>query len=81
MKRRQGAISRQIKALVSAASAPIRSAAIRSQVIRRKFEPVAIRTACPSKTPWFAMVVRYGVALLAVLLVLLLGVRPLVPRC
>ncbi|HKR24270.1 MAG TPA: flagellar M-ring protein FliF, partial [Allosphingosinicella sp.] len=48
-------------------------------VITRSFEALPEAGAIPFyEAPWFATVVRNGVALLAVLLVLLLGVRPLV---
>jgi flagellar M-ring protein FliF len=47
-------------------------------VMVRPFEPVAVEAPAFYETGWFAMAVRSGVALLAVLLVLLIGVRPLI---
>jgi flagellar M-ring protein FliF len=45
-------------------------------VIVRPFQPAEMEEAPFWETPWFATIVRNGVALLSVLLVLLLGVRP-----
>ncbi len=68
----------QIKALVAAATGIDPQRGDQIQVLVRPFEP-AEDTALPFyEAPWFAMVVRSLVALLAVLLVLLMGVRPLV---
>jgi flagellar M-ring protein FliF len=47
-------------------------------VLVRPFEPVSEEAPSFWEAPWFAMVVRSVVALLAVLLVLLMGVRHLV---
>ena len=68
----------QIKQLVSAAvgSDPTRGDQI--AVVVRNFQPITIDQPKFWETPWFAMAVRNGVALLAVLLTLLLGVRPLI---
>lgn len=68
----------QIKALVSAATGADPARGDQVQVLIRPFEPVATDPPPFWETPWFAMVLRSSVALLAVLLVLLLGVRPLV---
>ena len=46
-------------------------------VMVRPFEPVVMEAPPFWETPWFATILRNVVALLAVLLVLLLGVRPL----
>ncbi|MFO1255771.1 MAG: flagellar basal-body MS-ring/collar protein FliF [Sphingomonadaceae bacterium] len=68
----------QIKALVAAATGIDPQRGDQIQVLVRPFEP-AEDTALPFyEAPWFAMVVRSVVALLAVLLVLLMGVRPLI---
>jgi flagellar M-ring protein FliF len=68
----------QIKQLVSAAvgADPVRGDQV--AVIARSFQPVADGPQAIYETPWFATIVRNGVALIAVLLVLLLGVRPLI---
>ncbi len=68
----------QIKALVSAAAGIDPARGDQVQVLARPFEPVIEEVAPFWEAPWFAMVVRSVAALLAVLLVLLLGVRPLV---
>jgi flagellar M-ring protein FliF len=47
-------------------------------VITRSFEQLPDGKQAFYEAPWFATVVRNGVALIAVLLVLLLGVRPLI---
>lgn len=68
----------QIKALVSAAVGADPARGDQIQVITRPFEPVSTEPPPLWEAPWFALAVRSAVALLAVLLVLLLGVRPLV---
>ncbi|WP_159977366.1 MULTISPECIES: flagellar basal-body MS-ring/collar protein FliF [unclassified Novosphingobium] len=67
-----------LEALVSAAvgANPQRGDVVK--IVTRSFEPVAVETTPFYETPWFAMVVRNGAAVLAVLLVLLLGVRPMI---
>ena len=50
------------------------------QVVASKFEPADLEPPAFYEEPWFAMLVRYGTALLAVLLVLLLAVRPLIGK-
>jgi flagellar M-ring protein FliF len=67
----------QIKALVSAAMGVDPQRGDQVQVLVRPFEPVSEEALPFYEAPWFAMVVRSVVALLAVLLVLLIGVRPL----
>ena len=42
-----------------------------------KFEPATLEDPPFYEAPWFGTVLRYGSAMLALLLVLLLGVRPL----
>ncbi len=68
----------QVKALVSAATGADPQRGDQVQVLVRPFEPVSEEAPPFWEAPWFAMVVRSVVALLAVLLVLLMGVRPLV---
>jgi len=48
--------------------------------VASKFEPADLEPPAFYEQPWFAMLVRYGTALLAVLLVLLLAVRPLIGK-
>ncbi len=68
----------QIKQLVSAATGADPQRGDQVTVILRPFEPVSDAAIPFYETPWFALAVRSGVALLAVLLVLLIGVRPLI---
>lgn len=68
----------QIKALVAAATGIDPQRGDQIQVLVRPFEPVPETALAFYEAPWFAMVVRSVVALLAVLLVLLMGVRPLI---
>lgn len=67
-----------IKQLVSAAvgADPARGDQVAVQV--RAFKPVEVEAVPFWETPWFATILRNAVALIAVLLVLLLGVRPLI---
>lgn len=67
----------QIEALVAAAvgSDPQRGDTV--EVISRTFPPVEVEEPQFWETPWFATILRNVVALLGVLLVLLLAVRPL----
>ena len=68
----------QIKSLVSAAvgADPARGDTV--TVVARSFDTATAPSIPFYEQPWFAIVVHNGVALLAVLLVLLLGVRPLI---
>lgn len=69
----------EIEALISAAVGANPQRGDQVKVIARSFEPAADMAALPFyQMPWFAMVVRNGAAVLAVLLVLLLGVRPMI---
>jgi flagellar M-ring protein FliF len=68
----------QIKQLVSAAVGADPARGDQIAVVVRNFQTVAVEQPKFWETPWFAMVVRNAVALLAVLLTLLLGVRPLI---
>ncbi|OYX61547.1 MAG: flagellar M-ring protein FliF [Novosphingobium sp. 32-60-15] len=67
-----------IKQLVSAAvgADPARGDQVAVQV--RAFKPAEVEAAPFWETPWFATILRNAVALIAVLMVLLLGVRPLI---
>ena len=68
----------QIKQLVSAAvgANPARGDTV--TVVVRKFEPDVTVPVPFYEAPWFAMVLRNAVALIAVLMFMLMGVRPLV---
>lgn len=68
----------QIKQLVSAAVGADPARGDQVAVAVRAFNPADITPPQFYEQPWFAMAVRNGVALLAVLLTLLLGVRPLI---
>lgn len=68
----------QIKQLVSAAVGADPARGDQIAVVVRSFQPIAVETPKIWETPWFAMIVRNAVALIAVLLTLLLGVRPLI---
>ncbi|TCM18864.1 flagellar M-ring protein FliF [Novosphingobium sp. PhB165] len=67
-----------IQSLVSAAVGADPQRGDQVKVVIRDFEPAGVDTLPFYEAPWFAMVVRNGAAVLAVLLVLLIGVRPLV---
>jgi flagellar M-ring protein FliF len=47
-------------------------------VMVRKFDVIPIEEAPIYESAWFAMALRYGAALIAMILVLLLGIRPVV---
>jgi flagellar M-ring protein FliF len=68
----------QIKQLVAAAVGADTARGDQVAVVVRNFSPVAVTPPAFWETPWFAMIVRNAVALIAVLLTLLLGVRPLI---
>lgn len=68
----------QIKQLVSAAVGANPARGDQVAVAVRSFRPAVVEKPQFWETPWFAMAVRNAVALIAVLLTLLLGVRPLV---
>lgn len=78
MKKATPADIEQIKALVSAAMGVDPARGDQVQVMTRPFEPISTEAPPFWEAPWFAMVVRSVVALIAILLVLLLGVRPLI---
>jgi flagellar M-ring protein FliF len=78
MKKGKAADVEQIKQLVSAAVGADPARGDQVAVITRSFESVADEKVPFYEAPWFATVLRNAVALIAVLLVLLLGVRPLI---
>lgn len=78
MKGAKAADIEQVKSLVSAAVGADPQRGDQVAVIVRKFEAVEEEGLPFWEAPWFAMAVRNAVALIAVLMVLLLGVRPLV---
>ncbi len=67
----------QLEALVGAAVGADTARGDQVEVVASKFEPSEMEAPAFYEEPWFAMLVRYGTALLAVLLVLLIAVRPL----
>lgn len=77
VKARQADID-QIKALVSAAAGVDPQRGDQVQVMVRPFDKLEDDGVAFFDAPWFAMVVRSLVALIGVVLVLILGVRPLV---
>ena len=68
----------QIKQLVSAAVGADPARGDQVAVVLRAFEAPEIETVPMWQTAWFMSLVRIGAALIGVLLVLLLGVRPLI---
>lgn len=70
----------QLQALVSAAVGANTQRGDTVQVVASKFEPTDLAPPAFYEEPWFAMLVRYGTALIAVLLVLLLAVKPLIGK-
>lgn len=68
----------QLKQLISAAVGANPQRGDQVAVIARSFEPVQAMDMPFYETPWFAMLVRNGAALLGLLLALFFGVRPLV---
>ncbi len=70
----------QLEALVGAALGADPARGDQVEVVASKFEPAGLEAPAFYEEPWFAMLVRYGTALMAVLLVLLFAVRPLVSR-
>ena len=78
MKKGKPADVEQIKQLVTAAVGADPARGDQVAVLIRPFEPVEAEGIAFYEASWFAMVVRSIVALIAVLLVLLMGVRPLI---
>ena len=72
--------AQQLQALVSAAVGADTQRGDKVEVAASKFEPATLEPPAFYEQPWFAMLVRYGTALIAVLLVLLLAVRPLIGK-
>ena len=72
--------AQQLQALVSAAVGANTQRGDTVQVVASKFEPADLEPPAFYEEPWFAMLVRYGTALIAVLLVLLLAVKPLIGK-
>lgn len=72
--------AQQLEALVSAAVGASAQRGDMVEVVASKFEPVDLEPPAFYEEPWFAMLVRYGTALVAVVLVLLFAVRPLIAR-
>ena len=70
----------QLEALVTAAVGADAARGDQVEVVASKFEPTELEAPAFYEEPWFAMLVRYGTALLAVLLVLLFAVRPLIGK-
>lgn len=68
----------QLQQLVGAAVGANEKRGDQVKVMLRSFEPVSEEEIPFYETGWFASIVRYGAGIIALLLVLLLGVRPLV---
>jgi len=77
MKGTKPADLKQIEQLVSAAVGASEERGDQVTVVARAFEPVIDEPLAFYETAWFATLVRQGAAIIALLLVLLLGVRPL----
>ena len=78
MKGGKAADAEQIKQLVTAAIGADAARGDQVAVVVRKFDTVEDAGVPFYESSWFADVLRYGVGLVGVLLVLLLGVRPLI---
>ncbi|MFO6446346.1 flagellar basal-body MS-ring/collar protein FliF [Erythrobacter sp. NE805] len=72
--------AQQLEALVSAAVGANTQRGDMVKVVASKFEPTDLAPPAFYEEAWFAMLVRYATALIAVILVLLLAVRPLIAR-
>lgn len=71
------ATAEQVQQLVSAAVGANPQRGDQVTVVAGAFEPVVVEELPFYETEWFAMALRYGTALLAVILGLLFGVRPI----
>lgn len=78
MKQAKAADIQQIKQLVGAAVGTNPQRGDQVEVVVRSFKPEVAAEQPFWEAPWFMPVLRHSVALLAVLLVLFLGVRPLI---
>lgn len=72
--------AQQLEALVSAAVGADPARGDMVKVVASGFEPAGLQPPAFYEQPWFAMLVRYATALIAVLLVLFLAVRPLIGK-
>ncbi len=72
--------AKQLQALVSAAVGADNARGDTVEVVVSAFGTAEIAEPAFYEQPWFAQVLRYGAALIAVLLVLMLAVRPLIAR-
>ncbi|MCL6252174.1 flagellar M-ring protein FliF [Altererythrobacter sp. KTW20L] len=72
------ATAEQVQELVSAAVGANEARGDQVRVVTGAFEAIEENTIPFYETSWFAMALRYGTALIAVLLGLLLGVRPII---
>ncbi len=70
----------ELQSLVNAAVGADEGRGDQVQVVVSAFETAEMPEMAFYETPWFAMVMRYVTALIAVVLVLLLAVRPLIAR-
>ncbi|MEM9500576.1 MAG: flagellar basal-body MS-ring/collar protein FliF [Pseudomonadota bacterium] len=70
----------QVQSLVSAAVGASDDRGDQVEVVVSAFESTELAPLAFYEQPWFAMALRYGTALLVVLLVLLMAVRPLINR-
>lgn len=70
--------ARQLEDLVGAAVGANPARGDRVEVVASAFDNADLPEPAFYETPWFALLVRYGAALLAVLLVLVFAVRPLI---
>lgn len=77
MKKAKPAEIQKLQELVSAAVGANAARGDTVAVVVRPFEPVDLEGPAFYEAPWFAPVLRYGAALLGLLLVLLLVVRPM----
>ena len=78
MKGGRAADIEQIRQLVSAAVGANAQRGDQVAVVARSFQPSAQEAQDFWEAPWFAPLLRYGAALIAIVLVLLFGVRPMV---
>lgn len=78
MKQAKAQDIQQLRQLVSAAVGANPQRGDQVEVMVRSFQPATLEEEPFWQTPWFLAMLRSGVALIAVLLVLLMGVRPLI---